>query len=132
MTTRRRSIPPRYRLHKASGQAILVLDRKMIYLGTYDTPESRAKYQRELAKWLTNSAASSLSNEQIVPVSQSASEQTINDVILAFSQHAMSYYSYEGGEFEQYKPVLRLLRECYGDLLVQYFGPKALKIVRTK
>jgi hypothetical protein len=55
MTIRRRSTPPSYRLHKASGQAILVLDGKMIYLGTYDTTESHAKYKRELATWLANS-----------------------------------------------------------------------------
>ena len=53
MTTRRHSRPPRYRLHKASGKAIVTLDGKMIYLGTYDSPESRAKDKRELAAWLS-------------------------------------------------------------------------------
>ncbi|HMP16011.1 MAG TPA: tyrosine-type recombinase/integrase [Gemmatales bacterium] len=69
--------------------------------------------------------------DQSVPVSSGHSITIINEVILAFVQHARHYYS-AGREYELYKSVLRLLRECYGELLVQHFGPKALKVVRTK
>ena len=71
-------------------------------------------------------------NHHIVPIHQSASTLTVNEVILAFVVYAKSYYSVEGCEFEQFKPVLRLLRECCGDLPIHQFGPKALKAVRTK
>lgn len=43
---------PSYRLHKASGQAIVTLNGHDVYLGHYDTPESRQAYDRAIAEWL--------------------------------------------------------------------------------
>ena len=40
-----RSIP-KYRLHKASGQAVVTLRGKDYYLGPHGSPESRAEYDR--------------------------------------------------------------------------------------
>ena len=40
---------PSYRLHKASGQAVVVLNGTSIYLGPFDSPESRARYDRVVA-----------------------------------------------------------------------------------
>ena len=39
---------PRYCLHKASGRAYVRIDGKQVYLGPYDSPESRRKYQEIL------------------------------------------------------------------------------------
>lgn len=55
----RKSVPT-YSLHKPTGQAyVRVPDgnggRKAIYLGTHDTPESRAEYARVVAE--TSAAA---------------------------------------------------------------------------
>lgn len=35
---------PKFGLHKASGQAVAYVNRRSIYLGKYDTPESRRRY----------------------------------------------------------------------------------------
>src|SRR5262245_39738028 len=35
--------PPSYRLHKATGQAVVTLDDRDHYLGRYDSAESRAE-----------------------------------------------------------------------------------------
>ena len=45
----RKSVPS-YRLHKPSGQARTIVRGKHIYLGKYNSPESRRKYARLLAE----------------------------------------------------------------------------------
>lgn len=132
MTIRRRSTPPSYRLHKSTGQAIVVLDGKTIYLGLYDSPQSHIRYKRELAAWLSSSTHQPSLKEVSPSVAQPESALTVNDVLLAFTQHAQSYYSKEGREFEQFKPVLRLLRESHGCTPANCFGPKALKVIRKR
>ena len=44
---------PSYRLHKASGQAMVLLDGKAFYLGPYGTDVSRREYDRLVGDWLT-------------------------------------------------------------------------------
>ena len=43
---------PTYRLHRTSGQALVCLDGRRIYLGKWNTAKSRAKYRRVIAEWL--------------------------------------------------------------------------------
>ncbi len=43
---------PKYSLHKVSGQAVVRLNGTDHYFGMYDSPESRAKYDRLVAEWL--------------------------------------------------------------------------------
>ena len=40
---------PSLRHHKPSGQAVVTLDSRDIYLGRFGSPESRAEYDRLLA-----------------------------------------------------------------------------------
>ena len=41
---------PKYRKHKASGQAIVTIGGKMHYLGPHDTKASRAEYDLVFAR----------------------------------------------------------------------------------
>ena len=43
--------PPSYRLHKASGRAIVTIHGRDHYLGKYGSPESHQKYQQHVAQW---------------------------------------------------------------------------------
>ena len=43
---------PKYSLHKASGHAFVYLQRKPHYLGKHGSPESKAKYQAIVGKWM--------------------------------------------------------------------------------
>mgnify|MGYP001187892432 CR=1 FL=1 len=53
-TGRKPSNPPNYKLHKASGKAVVRLDGKEIYLGIHNTPESLERYQRLITEnWAT-------------------------------------------------------------------------------
>jgi hypothetical protein len=44
---------PSYRFHKPSGRARVTLEGRDIWLGPYGTSESRQKYDRVVAEWLT-------------------------------------------------------------------------------
>ena len=45
---------PKYRKHRASGQAIVELGGKVHYLGSYGTRASRLEYDRLVMEWLAN------------------------------------------------------------------------------
>ena len=48
---RPRTTQPSYCRDKSSGRALVVLNGKRVWLGKYDTPESREKYHRVVAEW---------------------------------------------------------------------------------
>jgi hypothetical protein len=45
---------PKYRLHRKSGRAFVELNGRRIYLGTYESPETRQKYHARIAEWEAN------------------------------------------------------------------------------
>ena len=75
-TTKPVPVPP-YRLHKSSGRGYVNLNRRRVYLGRYDLPESRAKYDRLVAEWLANGR-----QRQVDPASL-----TVNELALQYWQH---------------------------------------------
>ena len=56
---RLRCSPPAYRLHKASGQAVVTISGKGRYLGAHGSQESRDAYDRYLKTWQAASRAAS-------------------------------------------------------------------------
>jgi hypothetical protein len=42
---------PKYRLHKGRGQALVQINGKQIYLGKYNSKESKEEYRRLVAEW---------------------------------------------------------------------------------
>lgn len=52
MPSLRRRIPS-YRHHRPTGQAVVRLDGRDHYLGRFGTPESRQRYDRLIAEWIT-------------------------------------------------------------------------------
>jgi hypothetical protein len=49
---------PTYRQHKASGQALVTLSGRDIYLGPFGSPESEERYHQAIGQWLAVGAAS--------------------------------------------------------------------------
>ena len=43
---------PKYRLHRATGQAVVSLSGKDFYLGLWKSKASRIEYDRLIAEWL--------------------------------------------------------------------------------
>jgi integrase len=126
---------PSYRLHKPTGQAVVTLTGRDIYLGKHGSPESRSEYDRLLAEWLGNGRKVTPS----VRVSTARSEPgegavlTVNELLLAYLDWADGYYMKNGeptSEPANIRLALRPLRKLYGHTSVTEFGPKRLKTVR--
>ena len=79
---------PSYRLHKPTGQAVVTLEGRDCYLCRHGTPESRAEYDRLLAEWLVSG--------RLVPKSASGSDLTVNELFVAYHEHAGRYYLKDG------------------------------------
>ncbi len=45
---------PSYRLHKASGQAVVTLSDRDVYLGIHDSPQSRVADERVPEAWIVS------------------------------------------------------------------------------
>jgi hypothetical protein len=58
----------------------------------------------------------------------------VAELILAFYRHALEHYQRDTGthttEVPEFRRVLKLLREPYGELDVREFGPLKLKAIR--
>lgn len=125
---------PSYRLHKASGQAIVTLPdrcggRRDVLLGAYRTAASKAEYERVVAEWLA-------CGRSMPTTIVSTPALTVDELVLAFWRHVESYYRRSDGtptnEVQEYKYTLRVLRELYGPQPAQSFGPLALKAIRQR
>ncbi len=49
---------PSYRRHKPSGQAVVTLGGRDVYLGPWRSPDSKRQYRRRIAEYLAGGAAS--------------------------------------------------------------------------
>jgi integrase len=121
---------PSYCLHKATGQAVVRIDGRDYYLGKYDSPESRAEYNRLIAEWYAN-------GQRLFPPQHGHDGgQTVNDLILGYWSHVQTHYRHPDGtptsEVAEYRLTLRVLKELYGHTAARDFGPLALKVVRQK
>ncbi len=133
-----RSRTPSLRRHKPSALGVVTLNGKDHYLGHW--PEGRkqppndvqAAYDRLIAEWLANGR-----RLQPAPTEQSSSTGiSINELLLAFIQHAEQHYRRKDGthtsEPRDFKAALKPLKELYGTLAVIDFGPLKLKAVRQR
>src|SRR5262245_5902418 len=117
---------PSYRHHKASGQAVVSIGGKDIYLGRYGSVASRAEYDRIIAEWLAN-------GRQLPGSANSGKVLTISELILAYWKHVEVYYAKDGkptSEVHAIRSALRLVRKRYGATLASEFTPLAMKAVR--
>lgn len=123
---------PSYRHHKGTGQAVVVLRGRSIYLGRWNSPSSHAAYARVVAEWL---AGQRLTSPSAPPSAGSFPEDLrVNELILAFFEHAQKHYRHQDGsptgELNNYRDALRHLRQSYGASLARDFGPLRLRAVR--
>src|SRR4051794_29775592 len=85
---------PSYRLHKATGQAVVTIQGHDHYLGRHGTPESLAAYDRTIAEWLARGRA------PLAPAPSASasvpSDLSINEAVLAYLRHAETYYRKDG------------------------------------
>lgn len=126
---------PSYRHHRASGQAVVTLGGRDIYLGRHGSPESRASYERVMAEWL---AANRHAAPRAVTATESprpSSALTANELFVAYWEFARGYYVKNGAptdELANLRDALKPMIEGYGATPVVQFGPLALKAVRDR
>jgi integrase len=122
---------PKYRRHKQSGQAIVTLPdglggRRDVLLGTYRSKESKAEYERVINEWLTAGRR--------IQQAKAAADLTVNELLVAYWQHASEYYRHPDGtptsEVHNLKLALRPLRQLYGHTPVERFDSVALEAIR--
>lgn len=96
--------------------ARVYLNGQAHYLGRHGSPESYEKYDRLVADHLACSAGT---------------HATVTQLGMAFWKYAKVRYGKSGkGKFGaaiNWRPILEMLRDEYGDTLAREFGPKKLK-----
>lgn len=130
---------PSYRHHHATGQAVVVLGGRSIYLGKFGSPESRAKYDRVIARYLTthHEQQNPGKNSPARPMDNLAlrDELRIDELVQKDWHFAKGYHVKDGcrptGEQSPLKLALRILCRHLGDARAAEFGPLARKALRA-
>ncbi|WP_165065631.1 tyrosine-type recombinase/integrase [Paludisphaera rhizosphaerae] len=110
---------PSYRLHKGSGQAVVTIGGRDIYLGVYGSDASRRAYDRLIAEWLANGRR--LRGDH---------PPTVAEIVVAYLGYVDSRY--RSNEPTSIRTALKPCRELYGTVEATAFGPLALKAVRRR
>jgi hypothetical protein len=125
---RPKALEPKYRHHKSSGQAYVVIDGKDVWLGAHGSAASRKRYLALLNEWISR-------DRQGPPIAAEGGP-TVTMVIAAFWSHAKTYYrdpdGCEAGELDNYRQALRPLKRLYGATPAAAFSPLKLKAVRIQ
>ncbi len=124
---------PAYRLHKPSGLAVVRLNGKDLYLGRHGSAESQRQYEQVVSEWLANhrQLPRALSDEH--PASSCQTTRTVNELFLAYWEHARSYYACRGQPTAtqwHVRQAAKPLCHLFGHTPVAEFGPLRLKAVR--
>jgi len=112
---------PAYQLHKHTGQARVRIDGRDHYLGTFNSEESRLRYDDLIADWRMRQ--------------EDQAGMTIADLSILYIRHARKHYrkdEVETSEVNCIRQALRPLVAHAADVLCRKFGPKKLREVREK
>jgi integrase len=119
------SQPAYRRLKRANGRhlAFVDLDGRRVYLGEWDSPQSKQAYQRLLVE-----------RSRGILVQSDTDEVFVAELLAAFADHARVYYREPDGapgrEVANFAPLVRLIHDLYGDQPASDFDARALKNVR--
>jgi integrase len=117
---------PKFRVHKASGQAYVELSGRRFYLGGHDRPEAMQRYHSMVAEWLAGGRQLRVDQDEI----------TVKEVVARYWVHAEQYYRNADGslstEVENIRLALGPVIELYELCKASDFGPLALRAVRQK
>ncbi|MFM7071068.1 MAG: site-specific integrase, partial [Planctomycetota bacterium] len=119
---------PRYRRHRASGQAVVTIQGRDFYLGTWNSKASKIEYDRIINEWIT-------AGRQLPSTGLLASDLTVVEVLARFKDFAIGYYRKNGkstGEWGNIEAAIEPVLQLYGRTEARKFGPLALKTVRRK
>lgn len=113
---------PKYRKHRASGQAIVTLNGRDVYLGPFGTAASRIEYDRVIAEWLTHG--------RVLDPKGNGHDMTVVELIARYRGFTENHYKESISEVEKFKLAAKPLLALYGRSLAAEFGPRKLETVR--
>ena len=119
---------PKYRKHKASGQAFVELNGQRQYLGPHGSRTSRDEYDRLIGEWLQNGRTAKSTNAE-------SGALLVVELIAGYLNFAKSYYRKGGQLTSEYAAILHAvlpLKQLYGRKRVDEFGPIALQAVMAR
>lgn len=111
---------PKYRHHKATGQAAVVFGGDWHYLGRYDSDESREKYDRLLNEWLASGRGRVVTPHPHL---------TVSSVLDAYLTHAGGHVG--TSQMWRLRKVCKVARRLYGSSRAAEFKGRALKACRA-
>ena len=132
---------PQYRYHKPRDAACVDLfdastgRKRRVYLGKYDTPESRREYLRVLQEWEDGGRVLDGVSKPEKTHTAAAPGETVGALLLAYWQHWKAKRGVTGDgdmggrDFAQ-RSALRVCRRVAGADGVEAFGPLRLQEVR--
>ena len=136
--------PPKYRLHKSTGQAVVSVHGKVIQLGPFGSPRSHERYQEQLINWRERRHEKRLEVEPAEPEVSLKELQarrmrgyaiTLDELALVYLDFARSYYVKNGRitrEAEVVGDMLRVLVRHHSGEAADEFGPVKLKELRDR
>ncbi len=116
---------PKYRKHTASGQAVVSVDGKAVYLGKWDSPESKEAYREIVARLALRRTA--------VDIPSVVDGPTVLQLFEQYLSFAQQHYRKNGKPTSELGCIQHAMREVldlYGSSAATAFGPKALKTAR--
>jgi len=119
--------PPKYRRHKASGQAVVSIQGHDFYLGPWNSKASKVEYDRIISEWLA-------AGRQL-PMAGDGGDLTIVEMLARYKKFAVQHYRKDGvvtREWENIQDAMEPLRRLYGRTPVRDFGPLALKAIQQE
>jgi integrase len=117
---------PKYRKHKASGQAVVTLNGRDHYLGKHGSQPSLALYDRLTGEW-------QLGGRQCLPTEGEAI--SVAELCFRFLRYARGYYvknRQPTGTVQSFKATIKYLRLWYAREQATNFGPLALRAIRQR
>jgi integrase len=117
----RKSQAPSYDRYRGT-YARVIIDRRSVHLGKYDSEESHRKYRQAIATW---------SADMPVEDSPSASSISVAELLAGYLEHADRYYGHDANHVGYVKRIIKVVRELFSDSPAVDFGPKKLKVVRS-
>lgn len=118
---------PKYRKHRASGQAVVTIAGKDHYLGPHGSKASKREYDRLIAEWEAGNRS---------PLAPASPESiTVVELCAVYWRFAQRWYVKDGRPTEEQdgiRAAIRPLKALYGHTAAVEFGPKSLRAVRQR
>lgn len=111
---------PSYRRHRASGQAVVTLSGRDVYLGEYGTAASKRAYERAIGEWLAGGRVLAAADGGTI---------SVGELLAAYERHAVAYYSPDGkpsATVYGVRKIVATLGKLYGGTAVGDFTPLRL------